>query len=169
MNDYLQIGKIVKTHGTKGEVKVIPLTDNIERFKNLQNIFIEKEGVLEQFHILSYKNFKNNLIIKFESINNMDEASKLMNKFLLIHRKHSVKPEGSHFICDIIGCNVYLEDESCIGQVKDVIKTGSNDVYVVKDEMKSKEILVPALKSVVKKISIEERKIVVVLPEGLEL
>ena len=167
MNDYLQIAKIVKTQGVKGEVKVIPLTDNIERFNNLHYTFIEKDDILEQFHILSFKYLKNSLIIKFENINNMDEASKLINKFLLIHRKHSVKPEGSHFICDIIGCNVYLEDKSCIGQVKDVIKTGSNDVYVVKDKMKSKETLVPALKSVVKEISIEERKIVVVLPEGL--
>lgn len=167
MVEYLEVGKIQNTHGVRGEVKVIPLTDDASRFSDLEWIYIDKNGVLEKYFIESVKYFKNLVILKFKGIDDMDAAMGLKGLFLKVDREHAVKlPEGSYFICDIIGCSVFEEDGVLLGEVKDVISTGSNDVYVVKSE-NGREILVPALKSVVKNVSVPEQRITVSLPEGL--
>lgn len=167
MHQYLEIGKIINTHGVRGEVKVIPLTDNIERFNDLEWVFIDRSGNLEKHNVLSVKYIRDLVILKLEGINNMNEAETLKGLFLLVDRENAVKlPENTYFICDIKGCEVFEENGNTLGIVEDVLQTGSNDVYVVKGH-DGKEILIPALKSVVMKVLIEEKKIFVKIPEGL--
>lgn len=202
MLEYLTIGKIINTHGIKGEVKVLPLTDDPERFEDLDWVFLDLESVkptklnanktnlhplkdtqgksnpdkntinnkenngFKKLYIENIKYFKNTVIIKFKDINTVEAAEALKNTELKIDRANAVKlPEDSYFICDLLGCNVFEEDKN-LGELTDVIVTGSNDVYVVKPKT-GKEILVPALKNVVLSVNINERKITVKLPEGL--
>lgn len=170
MTDYLEIGEIVNTHGVKGELKVIPLTDNPERYNCLDWVYIDIDGVLERMIIEKVKFLKGKVIIKFQRIDNAADAEKLKGMFLKVDRKNAVKlPEGSFFICDLIGCEVTDKfSGNKLGILSDVLKTGSNDVYVVKDSINpKKEILIPALKEVVKEVSIEDRRITVSLPKGL--
>ena len=167
MIEYLQVGKIVNTHGVKGEMKLIPLTDDPRRFDELNWAYIEKDGQLEKLSILDVKYVKGSVMIKFSGIDSMSEAEKYKDCFVLVDREHAVKlPEDSFFICDIIGCSVFDENGRLLGELTNVLETGSNDVYVVKDDS-GKEILVPALKSVVSNVSLNQQRIDVIIPKGL--
>jgi 16S rRNA processing protein RimM len=167
MLKFLQVGKIVNTHGVKGEVKVIPLTDDPQRFEKLKWVYSGEDQSKQVFDIESVKYFKNTVIVKFKGISDRDSAEKLKNTYIYVDRENAVKlPENSYFICDLIDMEVQDENGGVLGTIKDVIKTGSNDVYIVKSE-NNKEILVPALRSVVKSVSLEDRRMVVSLPEGL--
>jgi len=167
MEEFLEVGKIINTHGVAGEVKVMPLTDDPKRFLELEWVYIEKNGVQKRYNISRVKFFKEIVIVKFEEINSMDEAESLKECFMKVDREHAVKlPEDTFFICDLIDCEVFSEDGTKLGKLCDVLQTGSNDVYVVKDE-KGRELLLPALKSVVKAVDVVGRKISVSIPEGL--
>ncbi len=166
MIEYLDIGKVINTHGVRGEVKVLPLTDDPSRYNLLKEVLVEEHDKLEKYAIQSVRYHKGFILLKLDNVNNMDDAEKLRNKVLKIHRKDAVKlPEGSYFICDLIGMKVFSIDRMELGSIKDILKTGSNDVYVV--SYGEKEILIPALKTVVKSIDIESGKMVVDLPEGI--
>jgi 16S rRNA processing protein RimM len=169
MLQYFEIGKIVNVHGVRGEIKVLPLTDDPKRFNKLKSAFISSQisENMQTYNIEGVKFLKNFVIIKIKGIENPDEANKLRDKFIIINREDAVKlPKDSFFVCDLINCEVYDENGNKLGVLIDVLQTGSNDVYVVRDENK-KEILIPALKSVVKEVSVEDRKIFVELPKGL--
>ncbi len=168
MHEYLQVGKICNTHGIKGEVKVIPLTDNPERFKSLKSVLIETEGTNKQYDIESVRYSKNLVLLKLKNIDSMDDAQRLKDMYIVINRENALRlPPQSYYICDLVGCSVYdAANGKKLGILSDVLKTGSNDVYVVRDE-NNKELLIPALKSVVKRVSIEDKAIDVELPEGL--
>lgn len=155
MEQFLNIGQIVNTHGVKGEVKVFPLTDDPMRFKKLKMVIIDNKEV----QILSCKFQKDRVILKLEGVDTMDDAMRLKNKYLKVSRENAVKlPKDSYFIADLIGCSVFDTDETPLGEVYDVIKTGSNDVYWVKGK---KELLIPVLKEIVLEINVEDKKIVI--------
>jgi 16S rRNA processing protein RimM len=167
MLKYLNVGQLVNTHGIKGELKAVPLTDDPQRFLDLEWVYIDKKGTLEKYFINNVKFFKNLVILKFKGVDDMDAAEKLKGYYLKIDRENAVKlPEDSFFIADIIGMQVYDESNELLGELTDVIQTGSNDVYIVKNKA-GKEILIPALKSVVQEISIDNGRISVILPKGL--
>lgn len=167
MVKYLQIGKIVNTHGVRGEVKLIPLTDDPRRFDELEWVYIEKEGMMNMHTIQQVKYTKGFVMIKFSGMESPDEANQYRDCFVLVDRKNAVKlPEDSFFICDLLGCNVFDEKGALLGELADVMQTGSNDVYIVRNAS-GKEILLPALKSVVRSISPENKRIDVVIPKGL--
>lgn len=156
----------MNTHGVRGEVKVIPLTDDPQRFHDLEWIYLDRQSALEKLWIERVKFFKKFVILKFKTVDDMNKAETLRGLYLKVDREHAVKlPEDTFFIADIIGCEVF-EGEKKLGIVEDVLQTGSNDVYVVKRE-NQKDILIPALKSVVKEVSVSDKRIEVVLPEGL--
>ncbi|MFA7572379.1 MAG: ribosome maturation factor RimM [Lutispora sp.] len=166
MLEYISVGQIVNTHGLRGEVKVYPLTDNIERFEQLNLVYVEEDTNLISLDISDIKYLKNMVIIKFKDIDDVQAAEKLRNKYIKVHRKDTVKlPEDTFLICDLIGFQVLTEDGETLGKVVEVIETGSNDVFVVKSE--AKEILIPGLKSIFKKVDMENEKMIVELPEGL--
>ncbi|NLC68927.1 MAG: 16S rRNA processing protein RimM [Clostridiaceae bacterium] len=171
MVEYLEIGKIVNTHGTKGELKVIPLTDAPSRYYELEWVYIGNQNInniMGRYNVESVRIAGSNIIIKFAEINDMNSAQLLKGLFIKVDREHAVKlPEDTFFICDLIGSEVYDENSGKkLGVIGNIIKTGSNDVYEVNTEDK-KVLLVPALKSVVKKVLLKEKKVWVLLPEGL--
>ena len=168
MENFLEIGQIVNSYGIKGEVKVVPFTDNIKRFDDLKEVYVVTNNELKTFKIENVKYHKNNVLIKFVGIDNINDAEKYRNCYLKINRKDAVKlPEDTYFIVDLIGLKVYTEKEELLGTLVDVFPTGSNDVYVVKDEL-GKQKLLPAIAEVIKKVDIENKKMVVNLIEGLE-
>ncbi|SMB93811.1 16S rRNA processing protein RimM [Desulfonispora thiosulfatigenes DSM 11270] len=161
----IKIGQIIATHGIDGKLKIYPLTDNPKRFEDLEYVYLESKAGLDKVHIETINYHKNCLLIKFKEIDDVDKAKNLIKLYLVISEDMLVLlPEDQFFIFQIIGLNVY-EDDNFLGRVTDVIETGSNDVYIVKKD--KKEILIPALKTVVKKIDLEEKRMLVDLPEGL--
>ena len=166
MLEYLSIGQIVNTHGIKGEVKVFPLTDDASRFDKLKEIYIESKDELVKYQIESTKHLKNTVVLKLKGIDTMNDSELLRNLYIKVGRWDAVRlPKDSFFICDIIESEVFDIHGELLGKLKDVLQTGYNDVYVVKDD--KREVLIPALKTVVKEIDLQNKKIIVDLPEGL--
>lgn len=167
MEQYFEIGQIVTTNGVRGFVKVKPFTDDIKRFSKLKTVFVTINKELVEFEIEEVKYLNSMVLLKFKGINSIEEAEKLRNYYLKIHRKDAVKlPKNSYFIVDLIGCEVFTVQDELLGKVEDVFSTGSNDVYVIRNEI-GKQILIPAISSVVKDVDINNKKIVVELIEGL--
>lgn len=167
MVKYLEVGKIVNTFGIKGQVKVVPYTDYIERFGELKEVLIEKKNQLQSFQIEQVTYHKNMVILKLKGIETIEEAEKYRNCYLKIDRKNAKKlPEGTYFIADLIGLDVYTDEGTLLGKVDDIYNSGSSDIYVVKDEM-GKQVLLPAIPEVLKDIDLEKEKIIVHIIKGL--
>lgn len=168
MKQYITVGRILSPWGVKGQVKVEPLTDDIKRFKNLKEVFYEEENNLKKLNIEEVIFIRNAfVIIKFQGIDDRNEAEKYRNVYIMVDRKDAIKlPKGRYFICDIIGLKVYTLEGEYLGEITNVIQTGANDVYVVKSN-EDKEILIPAIKEVVKNIDVEKGYMLIYPMEGL--
>lgn len=166
MLEYLSIGQIVNVHGLRGEIKIYPLTDDMSRFKKLKEVYIEENNKPVKYEVEGVKLLSNTVAVKLKGIDSEEAANKLRNYYVKVDRKSAVRlPKDSFFICDLIDSEVYDEKGHLLGKIGDVLQTGSNDVYVVKTS--GKDILIPALKEIVREIDLNSRKIVVELPEGL--
>ncbi len=160
---YIDFGKITSMHGIKGEVKVYPYTDNIEYILSLKKLYIN----LKEYKIDNIRFHKNMFIIKLNGINTIEDAEKFRDS--IVQREidnNEVLEEDTYYVKDLIGLKVFLENGEEFGTLIDVFQTGANDVYVIKD-INDKEILIPAIKDVVKHIDIENHKMIIKLMEGL--
>lgn len=167
MEKYLEIGQIVNTFGIKGQVKVNPFTDDIRRFDELKEIYVEKKHELKLFQIEKVNYSKNMVILKLKGIETPEQAETLRNSYLKIDRKNEKKlPEGTYYIADLIGLDVYTDENKLLGKLDYIYNTGSSDIYVVKDEQ-GKETLLPAIKEVLKQVDLDSKKIIVHIIEGL--
>ena len=167
MEEYLEIGQIVNTFGIKGQVKVVPFTDDMTQFDTLKQIYIEKRKNLELFKIEKTNYHKNMIILKLKGIDTPEQAESLRNCYIKINRKDARKlPEGTYFIVDLIGLDVYTDEEKLLGTLEDIYNAGSSDIYVVRNS-EGKQILLPAIKDVIKKVDIENKKVIVHIIEGL--
>lgn len=167
MNKYLELGQIVNVKGLKGEVKVNSFTDDSTKFERIPKVFIKQKNNLTELEIEKVGYSKNQVIIKFKNINTIEEAEKLRNSYIVVNREiFGELPEGVYYIADLIGLDVYTESDEYLGKVDDIFSTGSNDVYVVKDEL-GKQKLLPGIDEVIRKIDLESGKIIVNLIKGL--
>ncbi len=165
---YITIGKIVNTQGHRGEVRVIPLTDFPERFDAMKKAFLDLNGKTMQMSIEKIYPHKKFIIIKFAGIDDMNAAETLKNATILISRDELMPlPEDTFYIFDIVGMEVFTDGGRRLGQVQDVLQTGANDVFIVEGEGR-RPLLIPALKKVVRNVDMEQKKMTVCLPEGLE-
>jgi len=167
MEEYFEIGQIVNTNGLKGTLKVKPFTDDIKEFEAFKSICIQKGKELIEFKIEKVGYVKQMVLLKLQGIDDIDEAEKYRNLYLKVNRKSLPNlPDNTFYIADLLECEVVTTEGEVLGKVDDVFNTGSNDIYAVKDEL-GKQILIPAIKEVVKKIDIPNKKITVKLMEGL--
>lgn len=167
MEQRFRIGEIANTHGIRGEVKVYPTTDDVARFKKLKKCILETKQGEMILHVESCKFFKQFAILKFKEFNNINEVEQYKHCGLYVEREDAVKcEEDEYYIADLVGCTVYNEDDSELGDLIDVIQTGANDVYVVRMES-GKELMIPAIKECILSVSITERRVKVHLLKGL--
>lgn len=163
----VEVGKIVNTHGIKGEVKIKSNSDFIDkRFQPGEIVEIaRKDKAPLEFKIASYRMHKGLHMLTFEGINNINDIEYLKGETLLQERDHEEIELGEHefYYSDIIGCTVFNEDTP-IGRVIEIFETGANDVWVVKGD---KEYLIPYIADVVKEIDVEGRRIQITPMEGL--
>lgn len=167
MNKYLELGQIVNVKGLKGEVKVNSFTDDRTKFERIEKVFIKQKSNLTEYEIEKVSYNKNQVIIKFRNIDTIEEAEKFRNSYIVVDREiFGELPKGVYYIADLIGLDVYTENNEYLGKVDDIFSTGSNDVYVVKDEL-GKQKLLPGIDEVIKEINLKSNKIIVNLIEGL--
>ena len=165
--EYIEIGQIVNTNGLKGMVKVNPFTDDISKFEELKYVYIQLKNELKKVKIEQVRYNKNQVLLKLEGIDSIEEAEKYRN-FYLKTEKESQEDlgEDTYYIVDLIGLDVYSDKNEYLGKIEDVFPTGSNDVYVVKDNL-GKQILIPAIADVVKEVDLKNKKMIINLIPGL--
>lgn len=165
----LSIGKIVGAHGIKGAVKVYSYAESPSIFKPDSSILLEdKNSRRRSLSIHWARPHKRGVLLSFKGIDTRRDAEGLIGSKLFILKKELSEPEpGTCYWTDLIGLSVYRGDGDYIGKITSILPTGSNDVYIVRNE-DNKETLIPALESVVIEIDLEQKKMLVDLPEGLE-
>ena len=142
--EYLEAGKIVTTHGIRGEVKIMPYTDTPELLCEFDRLFIGKDKA--EIYIDRARVAKNMVIAKIEGIDTVEAAEKYRNKVLFMHRDDLELDEDTYFIQDLIDMEVKDVDSGFVyGKITDVLQNGANDVYVIKGD---REYLVPAIPDV---------------------
>ncbi|MCC2530036.1 ribosome maturation factor RimM [Bacillus amyloliquefaciens] len=169
-NRWFNVGKIVNTHGIKGEVRVISKTDFAEeRYKPGNTLYLFAEGVAEPIKVTvsAHRLHKQFHLLQFKEMPSLNEVEHLRNMVIKVPEEDLGELEEDEFYFhEIIGCEVVSEDGELIGTVKEILTPGANDVWVVARKGK-KDALIPYIASVVKDININEKKIKIHVMEGL--
>ncbi len=166
--DLLEVGKIVNTHGLRGEVKIVPWTDSPDVFEDLEYVVLKRKGEEQKLTLSGVKYQKNNIIVKFTELKSIEEAEVLKNSVVYAPREMLGElPEGVYYIADLIGLDVIDEAGKIIGEIEDVFSTGANDVYAVKRDGK-KALLLPVIPDVILNVDISAGKVTARIMEGLE-
>ena len=160
-NQYLEAGRIINTHGIRGEVKVEPWTNSPEILSGFKRFFIDGGPV----RVLSSRVHKSFVILALEGVCDIDTASSLKNKIIYIDRDDAPLSDGEYFLQDIIGLQVFDEVTGAeLGTLNEVLDLPSSTVYVVKGK---REILIPAVPEFIKKVDIDGNSVTVRLIEGM--
>ncbi|MCR4907936.1 MAG: ribosome maturation factor RimM [Lachnospiraceae bacterium] len=164
----LTIGKIISTHGLRGEVKVYPTLDNPDRFSCFAHAVLEdKHGERSDRKIERVRFFKSVVIVKLEGVDSVEEAQKIREGVLLLPREEVTELKSNQFFeADLIGLKVVTDEGEALGTLTGILHTGANDVYSVLME-DGREVLLPAIKSCILKVEVEEGRMTVHMMEGL--
>lgn len=163
----VNIGRVITTQGSKGEVRVISLTDFPDRFRNLKKIYLvheRKQPVTTEIErTWPHKGF---IILKIKGYDSISQAEELKGFFIAIPKEERMKlKKDEYYIDEVMGLEVENEEGKRLGKIIDVVRNPGNDIYVVKN---NKELWIPATKEMVKKIDLENKKMVIHMVEGLE-
>lgn len=168
--EFFTVGKLVNTHGLKGEVRVLSETDfPEERYKKgaILYLFLPNQKDPLPLTITSAKPFKDMYLLTFKGYDSINQVEKWKGGTLKITKEdRKPLPEGEFYFQDIIGCQVITEENEILGVITDILQPGANDVWVVKGT-KGKEVLIPYIDDVVRKVDVKEKKIIIYLMPGL--
>lgn len=164
---WVTIGIVTGAHGINGELKVVPMTDDPQRFRLLKSISFESPANnLREYLIQRVRLQTKSVLLKLDGIDDRTRAEQLKGVELKIPREACLElPENEFYIFQLIGLLVYSSHGEYIGKLTDVMEMPANDVYVV--QAAEKELLIPAIKDVVKKIDLEQGVMTIELLEGL--
>ncbi|WP_313627442.1 ribosome maturation factor RimM [Enterococcus italicus] len=169
MTEYLNVGKIVNTHGIRGEVRVISQTDfALERYQpgKMLMLFRENQAPLT-LTIDTYRRHKNFDLLSFEGYPSINQVESFRDGILKVAKEDRIElAENEFYYYEIIGAEVVTEEGKVIGKVKEILSPGANDVWVVQRKGK-KDALLPYIDSVIKEVDVTAQKIIVEIPEGL--
>ena len=167
MRHLLPVGEIVGVHGVKGAVKVRPHSDEDSVYRTGSRVVIKDAAGGETACTIEWATRQKRMrLVRFENISQRERAEELVGGQILADRKHLPElAEGEYYWDQLIGLSVHAVDGQYLGRLQEVIATGANDVYVVRDG--KKETLVPALEWVVREIDLAQGLMRVELPEGL--
>lgn len=163
------IGQIINVHGIKGGLKVRHLTDDLERFYELDDLYIEdpKTKEVRRFDIERVQAHKGFIIVYLKGYGNINEVEYMKNRYLYIDKSQRKElEEDTYFIQDLIGLEVESDEEGSLGVLKEVIQAGSSEVYVIRGG-KYGEVMIPAAKEFIKEVDLKKGKMKVHLIEGM--
>jgi 16S rRNA processing protein RimM len=165
--DLIAIGRISKPIGTRGRMKIFPLTDDNLRFAGLKSVWIgnnTKEAERRNINLVQAD--ARQVVVDLEGIQTPEEVNKLKDRYLFIPKEQAVELQaGTYFIDDVIGCEVITEENERIGIVSDLLALPANDMWIVRNG--SKEFLIPAVKSIIRKVDVKMKRITIKAIEGL--
>ena len=135
LSEYLECGKIINTHGVRGEVKIESYCDSPEVLRDLSRVYLKENGGYREVRVLHASVFKAFVLMALEGVEDLDQAVLLKNRVLYAARKDLPIEEGSYFIVDLIGLPVIDADSGkCYGTLIDVTNLGASDIYTVRTE-----------------------------------
>ena len=153
-SSFLEAGRVVGTHGVRGELRVEPWCDSARFLTGFSEFYWD--GGREKVKVVSSRPHKSLLLLKLEGVDTVEAADALRGRVLWLARKDAALPEGRYFVQDILGLSAVDADSGRVyGKVTDVFPTGANDVYQVTDG-DGKEYLVPAIRDVVVRVDPDE-------------
>jgi len=164
------VGRILGAHGIRGELRLLPLTDFPDRFLTMKSLCLYRpdgaflrEAALEK---IRRHEAKGTFLVSLEGIVDRDGAESLKGALVQINpEERSALPEGSYWIDDILGLEVFDEAGTRLGAIVEILPTGSNDVYLVEGEEGRRPL--PAIAEVIRSVDLENRRLTVRIPEGL--
>lgn len=163
--EYLVVGKFRRTHGIRGDILFTVITDFPDRLRPGTQIFVGPEYT--EMKISRLKPHNDGIIFGFKGITNPEDAKKLVGLSVYVRAEDRPElPDGEYYHHQIVGLKVIDGDKGDLGIISEILETGANDVYVVRAS-ENKEILVPALKSVILAVDLTGGIMTVALPEGL--
>ncbi len=156
--EFLEIGKVVGTHGVRGMVRIQPWSDDGEFLTNFKKFYLE--GGKTKIEINKITPHGNVVLAAVKGVDSIEEAEKLRNRVLYIKRADAKLPEGRYFVSEIIGAHTFDADTGAfLGVLADVSPTGANDVWHIKNG--EREYLVPAIPDVIVDVDIDADKVVI--------
>ena len=163
----IAVAKIVKPIGIRGEVKIQLLTDHAHRLEQLDSIWIgHQEQTAVEYHLRFVRRDAKHCVVSLKEVDSVEPANGLRDQYCFIADENSIQPdEGRYFIDAVIGCEMKTLEGKLVGAIVDVLKLPANDLWVVQSG--NKEILIPAVKAIVKEIDIRQKRVVIDSPEGL--
>jgi 16S rRNA processing protein RimM len=163
----IAIGKVLKPHGVKGEMKIEPMTDFPGRFKGLHRAYlVSPSGKEMSCRVRSVRYAGEAVFLAFEGYDSPEKARALNGWFIKVPKEETVPlPEGSYYRFELMGMEVFSESGELLGTVSGIFETGSNDVYVLKQGRK--EIYIPATKEIIRKVDRTSRRITIHVMDGL--
>lgn len=166
--EMFDVGKIVNTHGVRGEVRVFRITDFEERFNIGETLYLVRDHQpVRELIIDGHRKHKQFDLLHFEGLDHINDVEHFKGAHLKIKEDQLTElAEGEYYHYEIIDCVMYTTTGEKLGIIIDILSPGANDVWVVKRE-KGKDVLIPFIKDVVKEINISEKKVVIELMEGL--
>lgn len=170
--DYFKIGDIVNVHGLRGEIKVMPTTDDPNRFNALDELDIYFGSDSKIYPIEKVRPHKNLIAIKLAGVDDRNAAEKLVRGIIKVPRSKALPlDEDEYYQKDLLDMVVVTDTGEELGQLVQIIETGANDVYVVRPPgspgEKNKDLLIPAIKECILSVSVSEKTMTVHLMEGL--
>lgn len=165
--EFVSVAYITSTHGLKGDVKAVQLSSDPERFYSLSNIFIiQKNGEKQETFIQKVRAIKGGFAVTLANSTSVTDAQHLVGSFIAVPENEvPVLGKDTWYHYEIIGIEVFTTDGMCLGKIEEIISTGSNDVYIVRD--KDREYLIPAIRDVIKDVDTKGRRMVIALIDGL--
>lgn len=162
---FLDSGKIVGTHGIKGEVRIDPWCDSPEFLCAFKKLWLDENGT--EFIEVKSRPHKNITLTKIKGVDTIETAEKYRGKVVYINRDDINLADGVHFVQDLIGLEVKDADNGKVyGKISDVLRTGANDVYEIKDS-DGKTYLAPVIGDVVKEINVNDGYVLIVPMKGI--
>lgn len=161
------VGKVVRPHGVDGRLRIRSFARSEESFLTAETVFMKcGSGAACEYRVLSVSPHKNLLLLKLEGLDSLDEAEDKRGAEIYIRRAASAPGEEEEFFWhELIGLEVFLDTGRRLGTLRDIIPTGANDIYVVKDG--TREILIPAVHDVVEEVDVGKGRMIVREMEGL--
>ena len=167
MEDYLRVGVLSSPHGVRGEVSIFPTTDDIDRFKYLEEAYISIKGEMIPVHVISCKYKKNMPVLGFDEYKNINDIAPLRGAELYVDRSNALPLEdGEYYLADIIGFDV-IADNSKIGIIKDYIENEADQVIFVVECSDGSEKYIPDVPDFITDVDLDDGKVYVKLIKGM--
>ena len=167
LRDLILIGRVLRPHGLTGLLRIVSYAQSQETFLQAGSVFLDQgQNRLSERNVVSIRRHRSCYLLKLSGLDSIEQAELLKGAEIFIRKDSLAKKEEDEFFWyELLGLEVYLVTGEYLGVIREILPTGSNDVYVVRD--KGREFLIPAIHQVVKEINLPQKRIVILPIKGL--